>query len=71
MLIYAIYKVQLLIDKDESRVQKTLEEQYYDQDDSFSSTMQGFNVAFAISSYADSAKSIYQDESYGRLRLIY
>ena len=68
VLIYAVYKYQLLIDKEESRLQKTLEENYFDETHAFS-TAQGFNVAFALSSYSNKSQ-FFTDNSYGRLRLL-
>lgn len=68
VLIYAIYKYELLVDKEESRIQKTLQENYFGEDTKFTST-DGFNVAFALSSYTNK-EQFYIDNSYGRLRLI-
>lgn len=68
VLIYAVYKYQLLIDKEESRVQKTLEENYFDEDHTFSTT-QGFNVAFSLSSYSNK-ELFFSDARYGQLRLL-
>ena len=69
VFVYAVYKMQLLLDKDESRVQRSIEENAFDEDYSFSSK-EGFNVAFALSSY-ENPNEVYIDESYGRLRLIH
>lgn len=51
VFVYAVYKVQLLSDKDESRVQRTLEENYFDYQKFVSSHHGEFNVAFALASY--------------------
>ena len=58
VLIYSVYKLELLMSKDESRVQITIQESYYNETHSFSSN-QGFNMAFGISSFSDT--SLYFD----------
>ena len=71
VLVYAVYKLELLMSKDESRIQITINKSYFAETHSFSSK-QGFNVAFGISSYADT--SLYFDgpeyHKYGRMRLL-
>ena len=71
VLVYAIYKFELLVAKDESRLQTTVEESYYDETYTFSSS-QGFNMAFGISSYQNS--DLYYNDprfhEYGRLQLL-
>lgn len=70
-MVYAIYKFELLVAKDESRLQTTVEESYYDETYTFSSS-QGFNMAFGISSYQNS--DLYYNDprfhEYGRLQLL-
>ena len=62
--------MELLAAKDESRVQKTLEENALDEDYMFSSK-DGFNVAFALSSLTKPTEFVTEFESYGRLQLLY
>lgn len=71
VFVYAVYKVQLLSDKDESRVQRTLEENYFDYKKSVSNKEGAFNVAFSLASYEAPNEFLTDYESYGRLRLIY
>ena len=47
--LYAIYKWQIMIAKDETIVQRTLETDYHNDGFKFSSS-QGFNIAFGLSS---------------------
>ena len=68
VLVYAVYKFELLIGKEQSSLFRTTEEDYYDESYKFTSE-DGFKVAFALSSF-QSTGSFYEDESYGRLRLI-
>ncbi len=68
MLVYAIYKFELLIGKEQSSLSRTTQEDYYKQDFTFSSK-DGFKVAFALSSYTDTS-TFYEDLRYGKLRVI-
>ena len=70
VLIYAVYKFQLLIDKEETRLQRIVEELYFDRNYTFDRST-GFNVAFALTSGFAETKTYHSDESYGRLRLLY
>lgn len=68
VLVYAVYKFELLIGKEQSSLFRTTEEDYYDESYKFTSE-DGFKVAFALSSFK-STSSFYENPSYGRLRLI-
>ena len=46
---YAIYKFELLIQKEEARVQRSVEEEFYDGNFTYTRE-EGFNVAFALDS---------------------
>lgn len=52
VFIYAVYKFQLLIDKDESRIQKVLIENFFDET-KYLSQSEGFNLAYGIASYKE------------------
>ena len=68
MLVYAVYKFELLIGKEQSSLSRTTQEDYFKQDYTFSSK-DGFKVAFALSSYTDTS-AFYDDRRYGKLRVI-
>ena len=71
VLIYAIYKLELLIAKEEARIQSNVEDFYYDS--SFSVDRErGFNMAFSLQSNSGASQSeSFDDETFGRLRLLY
>ena len=66
---YAIYKWQLLIDKDEARITLTVEEDYFTENDSvINRNDDGFNIAFGIFSLLDRS-IVEEDESIGTLKI--
>ena len=71
VLIYAVYKFENLVAKDESRVQISIENSYFNETEIFSSK-RGFNMAFGLSSYSDTSSYFDGPEyhKYGRVRLL-
>lgn len=67
---YAIYKFDLLIQKEEARVQRSTEEEYFDSNFNYTKE-QGFNVAFALDSNGKLDENFNDLSSYGRLRLLF
>ena len=71
VIFYAVLKAIQLFEKDLSRIQRTLEEDYFDQEKFVTNRNGDFNVAFALASSDTPNEVIDSFESYGRLRLIY
>ena len=69
ILLYALYKWQLLIDKDEAQISLTIEESYYRSNESSFTRAGGFHLAVGILSTFKHDK-LFEDQTYGDLRVI-
>ena len=61
--LYGVYKLELLFSKADSQVSVTVEEGYFENNNSTFSQANGFNFAVGIFEYGE----IVQDESYGKV----
>ena len=63
--LYAVYKWQLLVDKEETSLTLKIKENYYDTRQHVFDQDSGFNIALGI--YKDMSRTeLFQDDSYGK-----
>ena len=65
--LYAVYKCQLLISRDQFSINLATEEGYYNERESVLNSESGVN--FAVGIYSRLERRIIEDESYGKIRV--